>query len=403
MTPADAGVQPPYTGDEEFGRYVVSGDFNRDGHADLAVSTPGRDIVAVISGTAAGLAGGKVRRITPSGFRLDPGEGRFGSRMLAADMNRDRFDDLVVGAPDSDRGQGGSGIIQILFGGPRGLGTRVDSVVRPTPSLDAFGTALRTGDLNRDGKADLVEGAPDEDTRTGHLSYCLGARRGPGKCNTLTGPVSSGTSGLAVADVDGDRYDDIVQGDAIIEPAAADRGILGGEVRVWLGSRHGPVDHPQIITQATPRIPSDDEAGDRFGTSIGAADLDHDGYDDMVVSAPGEDGGDGAVTVIRGGAEGHASAAHTIFSPGNGLPVHPGAGEEVGWALVVMDISGNRRPDVITLSHHAQRLEDAVLVIEGGKGAYAAGETHVWRALRGSVGVADPAIARIRIGRGAEG
>jgi hypothetical protein len=206
-----------------------------------------------------------------------------------------------------------------------------------------------------------------------------------------------------VADVNGDHYDDIVQGDAVIEPSAVGRVAAGGEVRVWLGGRRGPVHDPLVISQATPGIPSTDEAGDQFGTSVGAANLDPDDYADMVVSAPGEDGGDGAVTVIRGGAGGHASAAHTIFAPGKGLPGHAGAGEEVGSAIAVMDIAGNRRPDVITLVNGAQRLEDAVLVIEGGEGAYAAGETNVWRALRGSVGVPDPAIARIRIGRTADG
>src|SRR4051794_7279313 len=178
IEPADAGIKPPYNSDVEFGRNVASGDFNRDGRADLAISISGRDAVAVMNGTPQGLRGSRAKLVRRGNdFRSDPGQGRFGSRMVAADMDNDKFDDLVLGAPDADTGRVGSGIIQILYGGPDGLsGANSKQVLRPDDDLVGFGAGIRVGDLDNDGHLDLAEGAPDERDGSvlGHASYCMG-------------------------------------------------------------------------------------------------------------------------------------------------------------------------------------------------------------------------------------
>ncbi len=405
IEPADAGIKPPYDSDVEFGRNVASGDFNRDGRADLAISSSGRDAVAVMSGTPQGLRGSRAKVVRRGNdFRSDPGEGRFGSRMVAADMNHDKYDDLVLGAPDADQGRIGSGIIQILFGGPDGLsGDNAQEVQRPEDDLVGFGTGLRTGDFDNDGRVDLVEGAPDQRDGSvlGHASYCMGHADGLGTCHLLKGPYSSGTSGLAVADVNGDGRDDIIQGDAIVEPQVVGLVAAGGEVRIWLGRRRRPARTPQIIDQRAKDVPGTDTFNDGFGTSVGAARLDADRFADMVISAPGENGVDGRVTVLRGGPSGYRPAAAAAFEFGAGLPGPKGAGWAAGWALSVMDIAGNRRPEVIVLVHSAPRLEDAILVIQPGKGVFAPDETRVWKPFAGFDAVESPNLHRIRIGRDA--
>lgn len=405
IRPAAAGVPPPYDGAEHFGRSIASGDFNGDGHADLAASVPGRDFVAVIDGTGGGLNGGAVERVHAGGVRI---EGPFGSRMLAADMNRDGYDDLVIGAPEADPGPEGSGFVQVTFGGAKGFDSRPKPVLRGSAleSLDRFGTALRVGDINGDGNLDLVEGAPDALGVTGHGTYCRGTRNGPAACVPLVGPKSNGTSGLAVADVNGDGFDDIVQGDAYVERFDT---AVGGEVRLWLGSRDGPAKTPLVISQRRPWVPGDDEPGDEFGASVGAGRLDRDRFADIVVGAPGEsretDAGIafdvGAVTILRGGKTGHAAAGHASFAKSHGIPGTPVAGERLGSSVVVLDIAGNRRPDVIVKAA-ADRLEDSLFVIQAGTGVFARGETRVWRALRRGVKVANPDIGETRIGRGPE-
>jgi tRNA A-37 threonylcarbamoyl transferase component Bud32 len=403
ITPADAGLKPPYDLQVEFGRNIASGDFNRDGRADLAMSASGRDTVSVMNGTKDGLGGSRPKIIRRgNNFRSVPGAGRFASRMVAADMNNDKFDDLVLGAPDADTGRVGSGIIQILYGSRRGLTAgSAKEVQRPQEDLVAFGTAMRVGDFDGNGYLDLVEGAADGSGGNvlGHGSFCMGHKGGLGHCQLLTGPASSGTSGLAVADVNGDGRDDIIQGDAIVEPRAVGRGAVGGEVRVWFGGRHRPARTPVVIDQRPDEIPGTDTINDGFGTSIGAGRLDGDRFADMVISAPGDNAGDGQVTVIRGGPSGYRRAANTTFGIGNGLPGERGAGWGAGWAISVMDIAGNRRPEVIVVEHGAPRLGDAVVVIQPYRGAFAPDETRVWKPFDGFDGVKNANIERIRIGR----
>jgi hypothetical protein len=400
IMPAAANVDGPYDGHEEFGRGTASGDFNRDGRADLAISVPGRGRIAVISGTARGLVGGRAKLLGgATQFRLDPGARRYGNRIVADDMNRDGFDDLVVGAPTADVGPAGSGIIQIFYGRRDGLGANTRNIRRPEESITGFGAALRVGDLNGDRRPDVVEGNQDDPiTGGGHLSYCLGKRSGFEECRVLVWPVSSGSSALAVANVNGDRYDDIIQGDHIVEPVAVGRSAAGGEVRLWLGGRHGVRGTPLVIDQGTDWMPGDDESGDAFGLSVGAGDLDRDGYADVVVGAPGEDAGDGAITMIRGGRKGFAREAHTGFGVGDGFPGERGNGAEIG-LLSVMDVTGDKRPDVLVKAAGADDLRDALYVLVPRKGAFAPGEVRRWRPLRQGIHVPGAQIRDIRIAR----
>jgi hypothetical protein len=240
----------------------------------------------------------------------------------------------------------------------------------------------------------VVEGAPDNlVTGGGHGAYCLGPSFN--RCHPLTGPVSTGSSALAVADVNHDHYDDIIQGDHVVEPAAFGSAAAGGEVRLWFGGRHGVRDEPLIIDQDTPGVPDADEAGDDFGMSVSAGRLDDDGYADIAVSAPGEDGGKGAVTILRGGKHGLARAAHTRFVPGNGFPA--GA---TGIGLVsVMDVTGDARPDLIVTAAGGHDLQHAIYVLAHRKGAFAPGEVRIWRPLRRKVHVPGAQIDDIRIAR----
>jgi predicted Ser/Thr protein kinase len=399
VTPAAAGLDGPYDGSEGFGTSVASGDFDRDGQADLATSAPGRDAVAVMYGARDELLGGRVKRIRTSEMQMEPGAGRYGSRLLAADFNADGFDDLVVGAPEAEPSASGSGAMQLLLGGPRGLSVDLARLIRrPDDTLAGFGTKLRAGDVDRDGHIDLIEGAPDQAgaSTLGHATVCSGRPRGPDRCRLLT---RSGTSSLAVADVNGDRFADILQGDAVPEPAPADRAPVGGEVRLWQGSADGPESDPIVISQLGSRVPGDDTPGDLFGATVDSGHLDDDGYADIVVAAPGDKSGAGAVTVIRGGRTGYAHGGNTRFARGDGLPGTPVSGDQVGKSVAVMDVSGDDLLDVAVAVRRATDLEDAVLLIEGGPGAFAQGERTVRLPLAAGPAVSDPHIGWIRIAR----
>ncbi|MFJ2650719.1 FG-GAP-like repeat-containing protein [Streptomyces sp. NPDC087420] len=114
------------------------------------------------------------------------------------------------------------------------------------------------------------------------------------------------------ADFDGDGYPDV----AIAAPGGTVNGRAGaGYIAVVYGMADGPDGvKRQIISQDRYAIPGTSEAGDGFGTHVTAADLDGDGYTDLVVGTPGEDIGStpdaGLHTVLWGGVGGLATAAN---------------------------------------------------------------------------------------------
>ena len=88
----------------------------------------------------------------------------------------------------------------------------------------------------------------------GHLSYCEGGQRGPSRCVDIP---NASASGLAVGDINGDGFADVVAGDAEYGN--------GGGVKVWLGSRSPLSGKPAVITQRTDGVPGDPAIEDKFG------------------------------------------------------------------------------------------------------------------------------------------
>ncbi|WP_143669284.1 VCBS repeat-containing protein, partial [Streptomyces sp. wa1063] len=113
------------------------------------------------------------------------------------------------------------------------------------------------------------------------------------------------------ADFNGDGYPDL----AFAAPGATVKGFKGaGYVGVAYGSRNGIKDSAKrVFTQASAGVPGTPEAGDAFGGAVASADLDQDGYADLVVGSPGEKIGaaaaGGGVTVLWGGPGGLAGGA----------------------------------------------------------------------------------------------
>jgi tRNA A-37 threonylcarbamoyl transferase component Bud32 len=388
MTEKDAGTPGRATGHDQFGSGLASGDFDRDGAADLAVGTPGRNRVSVLYGTGTGLAGGRRTQLT--------GPHRYGFGVIAEDMDGDGYDDLLVAAPGTGTERGA---VQYLRGGRDGLSGRRSRRLVPPASVTRFGTRLRTGDVDGDHRVDLVEGDSTRTLYPGHVSFCRGSRSGPGRCEAFGG--TSGTSSLAVADVNADGYADIVQGDAVPPPAGLP---LGGQVRLWLGSHRGPRSTPIPINQDTPFIPGEDEPGDQFGAVVEAGDLDLDGFADMIVAAIGENEGAGRVTVIRGGHSGYATAANTWFDqnspnvPGRRLP-----GGAFGSTLAILNLTADKRPDLAIAAAGEQRANARVMVVQSGPGVFSPDETRTTILSGAAARVHMPRNGRIRLARVSSG
>ncbi|MFJ3222253.1 hypothetical protein ACIPJS_02650 [Streptomyces sp. NPDC086783] len=146
-------------------------------------------------------------------------------------------------------------------------------------------------------------------------------------------------------DFNGDGYRDLAVG----APSAANGGVQeAGAVVVLYGSASSvSTTRRTVITQATSGIPGDPEEWDEFGTTVASADLDRDGYADLIVGTPSEKVGDkearGSATVIWGGSSGLSGGA--TISPPTGY----GDGRTYcgfGNALATGDMNGDGAPEV---------------------------------------------------------
>ncbi|MEU8789279.1 hypothetical protein [Streptomyces sp. NPDC048643] len=159
---------------------------------------------------------------------------------------------------------------------------------------------------------------------------------------TAAAPYRGANTAAVQDDFNGDGYRDVAVG----APGAANGSVdEAGAVVVLYGSASGvSASHRTVITQATSGIPGAAEEWDQFGTTVASADLDRDGYADLLVGTPDEAvgtmGGVGSLTVVWGSSAGLKSAAN--ISPPTGLD--EGCGFAAG--LAVGDVTGDGAPDI---------------------------------------------------------
>jgi hypothetical protein len=355
----------------------------------------------VLYGTSDGIDDRRTRQLPGGRADLPAGAGRYGFVLVAEDLDGDRFDDLAIGAPGERDGEPSSGAVHVVFGGNGGLRSdRTRVIPRPAAGMANFGVRLRAGDIDGDKRPDLAEGAPARNAAQGHATYCRSGARGPTRCHEL--PSAGSTSGLALGDVNGDGRADIVQGDSAHVDPADGVPVSAGEVRLWLGTSRGPRSTPITITQDSPSIPDTNEPGDEFGAVVETGDIDSDGYDDLLVAAVHEDEGAGRLTYIRGNRGGYARANHGTFDqdrenvPGSAEP-----GREFGSTLSVLQLTADRLLDVALAVRGEDSADERVMVVRGGKGAFVPEETRTDTLQGVASEVNAPPGGRIRLARAA--
>ncbi|HEV2105605.1 MAG TPA: integrin alpha [Candidatus Eisenbacteria bacterium] len=290
---------------------------------------------------------------------------------VVGDMDGDGFAEYAVGAPADSTGGPGAGRVFIFRGGPAHAGDPPAWILTGLPG-DLLGDALApAGDVDGDGYADLIVGAPAGTSVApalpGRVLIVFGsAVLGTRAPLAISGGWPGGQFGAAVAGLgrfDGDAYDDIAvgapganngngavcvfrggappatapawtlhgrgAGDAFGSAVAGAGHLAGGAFgsllvgapfnsdaalwagKVWWFAGGAP---PDTLPDA---VWSGAAAGDFFGSAVaGPGDVDGDGLDDALVGAPGANVGagidDGRAYVFLGHAPPPAAAALAV-------------------------------------------------------------------------------------------
>ena len=352
--PQPVRLNPPNNDGEGYHGWAVAGmgDINEDGWGDAAVSAIGAKTVDTYAGAVqifSGASGNRIRTIMSPNRQH---HGRFGWSVSAVpDVNGDGFNDLAVGAPfeQGETGPEDPGRAYVYSGRTGQLLRKLRSPMEE--ELGLFGTSIAgIGDVNGDGRGDVIVGAPREDPGqapddVGRVHLYSGATGVRIRTLASPNPVFLELFGFSVAsvpDMNGDSRPDILVGAPMIETEDFDLvpaiGDTVGPGRAYLFS--GASGQLLRIVHS----PSQ-ELGGGFGRSVsGIPDVNGDGRGDVVGGAPFQDPGESPSDAGRAYVFSGATAAllHKLIPPSNREGMYYGfsvAGSQ--------DLSGDGRGDVV--------------------------------------------------------
>ncbi|MAG34316.1 MAG: hypothetical protein CL908_25840, partial [Deltaproteobacteria bacterium] len=316
--------------DAAFGISVASaGDVDGDGYADILIGAdhydagePDEGAAFVFLGSLTGIANASPASAHAQ-LESDQADAHFGrSVSSASDVDGDGFDDILIGAPGYDWGEVDEGAAFVFLGSASGIAdgdpVSADTQIEANQASAGMGTSVAgAGDVNGDGYADVILGAPLFDageTDEGAAFVFLGSASGIPDAGAVDAAIQLeadqpeaqfGSSVASASDVDGDGFADVIVGAALFDAGEMDE----GAAFVFLGGASGIADGDPEQAIASIRGGQTDAF---LGSSVSSAgDIDGDGFDDVVVGAPFFDAGEpdeGAAFLFLGSPTGIASS-----------------------------------------------------------------------------------------------
>lgn len=328
-------------------------DFDNDGYGDVAYSAgdatvggkKGAGQIVALYGSASGVTSTQRSTISQNTTGV-PGSAEtddaFGWMSAYGDFNGDGFDDLAVSADLEDvSGDTDGGTVAILWGSSSGLSGGT-TLADPAPSShDRWGKTLAAGDFDGDGREDLAVGS------TSSTVYVF--KDGISKSGTAGGrytvktPIVSGTGAgpfvLTAGDVNGDKRTDLVV-----------NGFETDSEYGWNANYYVPGTASGLSAASARKL--------KPGVITGIADINGDGYGDIVTGEQWDPSNDpevpsvpesatgGKVHIIHGSADGPAGTTSVTQNTGN-VPGTSERGDYFGSELSLGDINGDGFQDLV--------------------------------------------------------
>jgi len=196
----------------------------------------------------------------------------FGAPIACGDVDGDGYDDILISAW---RYNNLRGRVYLFYGGPD-MDTTPDLVLEGQNARETFGGSISCGDIDNDGYEDIVIGACFFSEKRGRAYLYWGSDRTSMDANPdkiLAGEQEKGSRlgvSTAVYDIDNDGYDDIILG-------ASNSNNITGRAYLYFGNTKELMDtsYDLIFKPENPKY--------SFGYTISCGDIDNDSYGDIVI------------------------------------------------------------------------------------------------------------------------
>lgn len=360
--------------DARFGAQVVTEDVDGDGRVDLLVAAPRASYGALFAGAVflyRGVEGGFFEQSPSQVWTGDNGYDYFGTGLTVCDFNGDGLPDMAISARyGEDRGAdpvvSGQGAVHLFLGHATGLPIAANQQVwghglgaggewEPMPLQ--LGVALASGDLDGDGRCELIASVykSDADDQTTGAVYAFRGRApaGFGKGGLSKLPVRAFYSDivgdflgrtLAVGDFDADGMADLIIGHGFSIHGGKNE--AGAIYRFAGGALPSEFQGPEAVTDADWAFIGQ-AASDHEGWALAVGDMNGDEVADLLVGSRRSEGA--GLTNNTGSAKVFLGSAGSPFASTPDLASYGVLnGDFYGGALAILgDVDGTGSADIL--------------------------------------------------------